>query len=468
MKYCKHMETDKIPQELPMAQAHLENESVHKSFLNQRGNFLLILGAVVTILVVIGAGGYLLTMNKNSNPNQYSPQATSTSTQPISSNETANWKTYTNKQYGFTFKHPNLSLEGSICGQKPVANSDIEILSLTSISVDTPNSCDSFNYYLVFHINSKDETIDQEIQAIKDSLDFKDRDVVITEETLGNYKVKKMSLITDLPTEPKTQARNFWFVKNNEYYFFYDPKIKSVYTIYAHFEDPKYKSDIEKIISTIAFDSSLTNIAIKTPFYQYFPKEAFTRPDYTKRNYDKTAQSSYTSKDFYSPLDKISDGNLADFKCSYDIYQDPKNASYHYNIIGKDNTSKSYEIPIGAQLYRVLNNDPRIGFRGFEYCLTSENKEYILATYSGGPLELIQLNGDKVDIKAKDPQITGWYSSCSDIIAITKDNNFYIRCGGGDTTTYSSISKVDANTGNIKKIIECVAPAEGETKCTSF
>lgn len=59
------METDKIPQEVPMTQTPLENEQIHKSFLNQKGNFLLILAAIVIILVVLGAGGYILLGTRN-------------------------------------------------------------------------------------------------------------------------------------------------------------------------------------------------------------------------------------------------------------------------------------------------------------------------------------------------------------------------------------------------------------------
>ena len=59
------METDKSPQEISTTQAPLENESIHKSLLNQKGSFLLILGVVV--ILVLGTGGYLLTMNKNQN-----------------------------------------------------------------------------------------------------------------------------------------------------------------------------------------------------------------------------------------------------------------------------------------------------------------------------------------------------------------------------------------------------------------
>lgn len=65
------MEMDEIPQEASIPQAHLENEPVHKSLLDQKGRFILILGAAVIIFVVLGAGGYFLTINKNSNSNQY-------------------------------------------------------------------------------------------------------------------------------------------------------------------------------------------------------------------------------------------------------------------------------------------------------------------------------------------------------------------------------------------------------------
>lgn len=59
------MEIDKIPQETPIAQPPVENQPIHKKLLNQKGSFLLILGAVVIILVVLGAGGYLLMQKQN-------------------------------------------------------------------------------------------------------------------------------------------------------------------------------------------------------------------------------------------------------------------------------------------------------------------------------------------------------------------------------------------------------------------
>ena len=70
---------------------------------NQRGNFLLIIGVIVLILV-IGAGGYFLYQKQTSKPtnsSQISPPTTSPTL-----DETANWKTYTNAKYGYSFKYP--------------------------------------------------------------------------------------------------------------------------------------------------------------------------------------------------------------------------------------------------------------------------------------------------------------------------------------------------------------------------
>lgn len=88
------METDKIPQESLMTQAHPENEPIQKSLLNQKGNFLLILGAVVIILVVLGAGAYVMgqkskidkpekTMQQQSSPTTYAQPTSEPTTKDL-------------------------------------------------------------------------------------------------------------------------------------------------------------------------------------------------------------------------------------------------------------------------------------------------------------------------------------------------------------------------------------------------
>lgn len=83
---------------------------------NQRGNFLIILGVLVLLLVVGGGAYYLGTQNgqtKNidtqlpmSSQINTSPTSIPVATQVPSSTETANWKIYIHPQYKYSIKYP--------------------------------------------------------------------------------------------------------------------------------------------------------------------------------------------------------------------------------------------------------------------------------------------------------------------------------------------------------------------------
>ena len=72
--------------------------------LNQRGNFLLIIGIIV-LLLVIGTGGYFLYQKQVNKPVTI-PQ-TSQLTPSSTPSETANWKTYTNTTWNYQFQYPS-------------------------------------------------------------------------------------------------------------------------------------------------------------------------------------------------------------------------------------------------------------------------------------------------------------------------------------------------------------------------
>lgn len=133
------MSADKIPQEVPITQAHLENKPIHKNLLNQKGSFLLILGLVI-IIIVFGAGGYLLTMNKNQNSNQYISQPTPTSTQPTSLNEIESWKIYQNAI--FSFKYPDTATPHDI-------NDQYTDVSINFKYPGSPDGCELCDGYLL-------------------------------------------------------------------------------------------------------------------------------------------------------------------------------------------------------------------------------------------------------------------------------------------------------------------------------
>jgi len=87
-----------IPQQTPIQQ--------ETSLQNSNSNWLKTLSiglGVIGIGILIGIGGYLLGTKKSQPPVQkVIPQPS-----PTSIDETANWKTYENTQYGYLFKYPD-------------------------------------------------------------------------------------------------------------------------------------------------------------------------------------------------------------------------------------------------------------------------------------------------------------------------------------------------------------------------
>ena len=81
--------------------------------MNQKGFANIIL--IVVIVAIVAVGGYFI-FSKKSGPITQQPTPTHTETTvptktpvsptPTPKDETANWKTYTNAQYGFEFKYP--------------------------------------------------------------------------------------------------------------------------------------------------------------------------------------------------------------------------------------------------------------------------------------------------------------------------------------------------------------------------
>lgn len=62
---------------------------------------------LIILLIALAIGGYLFYSDKIPLPQTTSPLSPSASQEPNGSLETANWKTYTNTKYNFSFKYPS-------------------------------------------------------------------------------------------------------------------------------------------------------------------------------------------------------------------------------------------------------------------------------------------------------------------------------------------------------------------------
>lgn len=125
---------------------------------NPSKTFLLILGAIV-LMAVSGIGGYYLGANKQpsssqppTRPSQSLPTLTTTPTP--TPDETANWKTYKNNEFSFSFQYPpNLKLTES----KQLSRSNYKDM-VTSIGLAISSSS---GFSLTLEPNPKSLTVDQ-------------------------------------------------------------------------------------------------------------------------------------------------------------------------------------------------------------------------------------------------------------------------------------------------------------------
>lgn len=122
---------------------------------NQKRPLAYFLLGVLVLLIVVGGGAYYLgkTSNKPTETNEHSSTVnqqplsttspnTQTMSKPIpSADETANWKTYSDNKYGFSFKYPQNAVIDS------VTTGDLgHYVSVKSSTLDLTVSVDSLGY----------------------------------------------------------------------------------------------------------------------------------------------------------------------------------------------------------------------------------------------------------------------------------------------------------------------------------
>lgn len=425
--------------------------------MNQRGfaHIFLFLIAAVIIAILFLVGYYYWSLN------YYLNETPLPSPRPAIE-DTNYWETYTNKTYGFSIKHPRLGFGEGICRHIPMRTIGQRILLLADQTTQMPDqACYYFKYYVSLFVTDNTLSVEEKINKLRGELKLTDRDVSFETIYLDDKLVTKMKIVRP----PKT-VYVYDEIFKEDYYFFQDPINGLQYTFYVEYRNSDDLITVNKILSSLDFDNELTKVILTTPFYKYFPSGAFTSPDFKKRNYIiNQAETKYISSDYYSDLDALPDNNLVSFKCSYDITEDSKQGKYFYSTFATDQKAEPTEVPIGAQLYYIMRKDPRTEYKDFQYCLTSDNKEYMIASNNEGLRQIVEIENDSVVDKAQDSLYGGWPHFC-DVLAMTRDDQLYLGCGMGDLLVVRWINKVDLNSGKSTKLIECRNEEDLAPVCT--
>lgn len=188
---------------------------------------------LIVLLIALGIGGYLL-YQKQQQTIQAPPTPTSTF-ESTNSAETANWKTYANDKYNFSFKYP------SNFSQVPIAQNTLEFTPVPWPSGEIgENELKKVGYGIGVLVSP---TKKQTLKDLVDSYDrFKTRaDYSKVPTTIDNVSAYKL---TDVAMDFPTDAISL--LKNSQEYFIY----VKYYSLEKKIEA---KNVFDQIISTFKF-----------------------------------------------------------------------------------------------------------------------------------------------------------------------------------------------------------------------
>lgn len=177
---------------------------------NQRGNFLIILGALVLLLVVGGGAYYLGTQNsgkttqfQNSNTQSATnPTASPVATQPSQVSETSSWEIYMNVKHGYEIKYPKFLMHeaGTYQGMGGEVATDSWTPQTKNYSINVYSYEEGVNTKLEFNAKTEaDETIlvaGQKVRKLSGTEIISDRGTLIHVGPLKNKGVNYMFIFT--------------------------------------------------------------------------------------------------------------------------------------------------------------------------------------------------------------------------------------------------------------------------------
>lgn len=195
----------------------------------------LLLGFVAVIFAVLfTVAGYQLAQNKTAKQT-----VTSTSVASPTPNPVANWQTYTNPQYGFSFKYPSTwFIKNLTCCISPTTNLDAEFINDNS-SVDS-------NQNQRISVVLNDEDITQAIDSLNSNGGGVKTQMERTSTTLAGKQIEKLEITQTVyqDSEKTTPAGT------NQFYIVFIPFQSHVIRITSWLED---KNIVDQILSTFKF-----------------------------------------------------------------------------------------------------------------------------------------------------------------------------------------------------------------------
>ncbi len=426
---------------VPIQPTTYVNPNVNQEITPPKKNITLtIILFIILILSVSSVSAYyLLSVKKQTPKPQVStviPTVKPLYTATPTPDETANWKTYTNNYWKYSFKYPST---WAIPNFPQQTNSQIEIVNYDfGNSTSKAPSRDEL-FIIAIQINKDQTKTDQWIKYYKEAMDQQKKSYEFTNLKQvqingqnGIYFDLKAPGTGDLPLGRTLLGSPYNFLV--ELTFWRSSKNQDNITIY------------QKILSTFKFlpisptgidENNKTKILSDKIFGKVdYPKELLSVDEKDLSSIKCTA--AYQSNDYYGPTATI---NYLDNK-TQDVISDAQKQ----NLVSEN----------------VPNNKK---FTDIQFCKI-ENGDYIWnygITGAIGPytyFKLSETDGNTKDITTIYHPIL-WFD-CNKALMLTKSGILYYQCSGSDNniqhvTDYQIIYKIDLNKNTSSKFYQCTA-----------
>lgn len=216
---------------------------------------------LVVLIIALGIGGYLIYSGKINLNQKYSPQQTTQT--PTASDQTANWKTYTNSSLGFSFSYPKeLSYLYDQFGFNHPDNPEGNLLLQNyDGSKSTKGDSSNFQFQIEAYKNSDQVSLDNYIKNPNKVWNMNNPQT-FTSIMLGDRQAYKGQSIQKNEKVPAV------WVMNNSY----------IFTITLSTPNSKNAVWFDKILSTFKFLDKNTSDVSNWKTFQYKSRFSFKYP----------------------------------------------------------------------------------------------------------------------------------------------------------------------------------------------
>jgi hypothetical protein len=156
--------------------------------------------------------------------------------------------------------------------------------------------------------------------------------------------------------------------------------------------------------------------------------------------------------DYPVELKSIKESDLVGIKCTFPLSKSDQ------HIYASTLSNKQQEVNDSAvdELFTLLQqSNSNTPVTNVIYCKTTDNRQLALYHIGIQGEYVSEIINNQVQVINTNNKVDGLYFKCENPLMLTKNQDFYLSCTGGDNTIYQIIYKINLNNKTINNVYEC-------------